>query len=106
MRVQIEIPDVNVHNAIRGARMPWSNGTCGRSEFLSQTWKTSFTVHEVGDGETDVNHTVTISRINKAIKLMAQNSPEHFGYLMANRSDSETGDLLIQYACFGEIKYA
>lgn len=106
MQVSFEIPDLYVRNAVVAAYLPWADRTTNRSVFLLHTWNTSFIVNETGDGGIDKDHEVTISTVRKGLALLARNAPEHFQYLMCNRSDAETGNLLIQYACFGEQKYA
>lgn len=36
---------------------------------------------------------------------MAAMAPRHYANMVAGRGDAETGDVLVQIACFGEIKY-
>lgn len=41
----------------------------------------------------------------RAIAQMATTTPYHFANMIAGRGDATTGDILIQLACFQEIKY-
>ena len=40
-----------------------------------------------------------------ALRLMAERCPKMFGDLMARTGDASTGDVLIQLATFGELRY-
>lgn len=43
--------------------------------------------------------------IAAALSLMASEYPRHFGDLVGETGDAETGDILFQLICFGEIVY-
>jgi len=43
--------------------------------------------------------------IAAALSLMATKYPRHFGDLVGETGDAETGDILFQLICFGEIVY-
>lgn len=43
--------------------------------------------------------------LKKGFKLMAEKSPKKFSDIIKDDYDSETGDILVQYACFGELTY-
>lgn len=50
-------------------------------------------------------HVLELSDLVRAVGLLASCAPTHLGHLMLGNADGDTGDLLIQLACFGEVKY-
>lgn len=59
-----------------------------------------FRVHEEPDEQ--VKPKLSLS---EALNLMATEYPRHFGDMVGNTEDAETGDILFQLICFGEIVY-
>lgn len=51
------------------------------------------------------NMILNIAAINKGLTLMAKNAPEHWGDFLAEREDSVTGDVFLQFCLLGEIVY-
>lgn len=45
------------------------------------------------------------ARIAEVLSLMAEKWPQHFGDLVGETEDAETGDILFQLLCFNEIVY-
>jgi hypothetical protein len=41
----------------------------------------------------------------RIVALMATKEPRHYANMVCERGDAETGDVLVQLACFGELKY-
>jgi hypothetical protein len=41
----------------------------------------------------------------RIVALMATKTPRHFANMLCGAGDAETGDVLVQLACFGELKY-
>jgi hypothetical protein len=41
----------------------------------------------------------------RVVALMATKTPRHYASMVGERGDAETGDVLVQLACFGELKY-
>lgn len=41
----------------------------------------------------------------RIVALMATKAPRHFANMIREVGDAVTGDVLVQIACFGEIKY-
>jgi len=41
----------------------------------------------------------------RVVSLMAAKAPHHYANMVAGRGDAVTADVLVQLACFGEIKY-
>ena len=41
----------------------------------------------------------------RIVALMATKTPRHFANMIREAGDAETGDVFVQLACFGEIKY-
>ncbi len=50
-------------------------------------------------------HQIGKKEIAKALQLMAEKWPQHFKDVVKESGDAVTGDVLIQLACFGDIKY-
>jgi hypothetical protein len=48
---------------------------------------------------------VLIRNWPRVLALMATKTPRHFANIVGERGDSETGDVLVQLACFGELRY-
>lgn len=48
---------------------------------------------------------LTRSSFITALQLMAEKTPWHFSNYLTDNADAETGDVFLQYACFGEIIY-
>ncbi len=103
MKVEIEVDQTLVDDAVR-------NGIEGGIRY----WCSAYGVRVGGVGrirhftETDggQEHAVTPRQMAKALAIMAVKHPKHFGDLMSSlRCDATTGDVLIQLACFGELKY-
>jgi hypothetical protein len=104
MKITITIPDAAIRSAILGAH--------------SRYWASGLTVHDSGSysvveryeshsGPVKVTHRFGSVKIRRAIVLLSQDQPnfESFGRLCDGCCDGPDGDLLIQYACFGELKY-
>lgn len=50
-------------------------------------------------------HIVNHEQVLQALGRLAIGAPEHFGDLLARRDDMWTGDAILQFCCFGELKY-
>lgn len=60
------------------------------------------------DGDRPVRHRLNAAKLRRGIEIIAEKYPHHLGAVIADqyKQDAETGDVLIQCALFGEIKYA
>lgn len=48
-------------------------------------------------------YALTDARIRRGMQLMADKYPRHFASYLADSDDAETGDMLVQLVCFGEV---
>jgi hypothetical protein len=53
----------------------------------------------------DDTYTVTHEALGRALALMAAKHPKHFSDLMSGTGDASTGDIFLQLAAFGEVRY-
>lgn len=65
---------------------------------------------KIVDLETDKEYTITNTMIQNGLIEMSQHSPHTFGTILSwdhkdDNTDMNTGDILIQYAIFGEVMY-
>jgi hypothetical protein len=60
---------------------------------------------ELIEAETNRHFTIDEEALTEAIALMAEKAPTLLGQIMADNGDSISGDVLVQYATFGEHKY-
>jgi hypothetical protein len=102
VKITITIPDAAIRQAILGAH--------------SRYWAKDLTVcadgsyrlieHMVTHDENQwVHHRFGKAKIAKAIEAMIMKHSTNLGRLADGCCDGPDGDLLIQYACFGELKY-
>jgi hypothetical protein len=59
----------------------------------------------VRDAETKREHVVDRAAIRRAIAVIGAKYPHHLGSMASDNTDAETGDVLVQCAAFGEIRY-
>ena len=69
--------------------------------------------YTVGEYDPDTTETIETHRIGAAqiagaLCLMSTKSPHHLGRIVGTLSTDKTdaGDVLLQFACFGEIRYS
>lgn len=73
-------------------------------------WKgrPGFQIVEHDDGPEKL-HIVTPAKLQRGLELMAKAGPDegghHFANMLTDSTDAWTGDALIQFAVFGELKY-
>ena len=48
---------------------------------------------------------LTREKIDQGIKVMAEKYPNHFADMVSERGDATTGDIMLQCAVFGEVRY-
>lgn len=121
MKIEIDIPEANIASAISsavdsGGITYWSSEVCfggpkGKvSGWASERDECLFRPLQKGllkiyDNDSHLNIVLKKKDFIKGIKLMAVNYPGQFAALLESSTDRLTGDILIQLACFGEIKY-
>lgn len=49
-------------------------------------------------------YTVKPEDYPKALQIMAEKYPRHFGNMIKKNGDAETGDVLLQILCFGDVE--
>jgi hypothetical protein len=100
MRIEIEVKDENVESALDVAGTSYWCSSWGRTP----EGRLFFVEADGGDGEP---RTITVidRYLVRGIALMAEKCPREFAELLADGGDANTGDVLAQLCCFGEIKY-
>lgn len=73
------------------------------------------TVHEILEKKVELKledfedekarYTLTLAKIKKGLTVMAKKYPKHFASILKEDTDSETADVLLQCALFGEVIY-
>ena len=51
-------------------------------------------------------YALTPAKIQRGLRLLAVEYPEHFAWVMTDESDADTGDFFLQLALFGEVIYS
>ena len=74
---------------------------CSRSAVGSLNWlRASFVERDTG-----TTFALTAEDWPRVVALMAAKAPRHYPTMIDEQGDAETADVLVQLACFGEIKY-
>ena len=50
-------------------------------------------------------YALTTAKIQRGLRLLAVEYPEHFAWVMNDNSDADTGDFFLQLALFGKVVY-
>lgn len=108
--VEIRLPLENIKYAIEGANIGyWTSDSIYNSDdfdgIISGSKK--FIIVEDDDG-TYIEHKISRAEIVCGLVAMAEKAPHHFRDLLGDDPDMDmhTGDVLIQCAIFGEVKYS
>lgn len=105
MKILIDISDRRIHQLICGACVYWFQGF----EWLDvDTLK--FRLMDTGDDDTGPVYILDGNSLRTGLMKMAaakrNEGGHHFADCMEDGNDDAwTGDALIQFACFGEMKY-
>lgn len=99
--IMINVSAELLHSAAFNARIRyWGRLETDRAGFL--IYETEY----LGDPPHHITpHKVNIDDLARGAALLAQNHSVHFGYLLSGRADGGTGDLLLQYTIFCDLKY-
>jgi len=54
----------------------------------------------------DKKHTLTLAKIEKGLAIMAKDEPSEFAEILSEDGDMYTGDILLQCALLGEVRYS
>lgn len=105
MQITIDIPDTHINGALEN---PHSKYWAVEARWDPQTHEGHVVEGYVTarDGSVKhVTHTLNATRLKTALGLMATKSPRAFAMLLSGDYDGPTGDLLLQFMAFGELKY-
>ncbi len=53
----------------------------------------------------EAKYTLTLAKIKKGLKVMAEKYPKHFASILQEDTDADTADVLLQCSLLGEIVY-
>ena len=110
MKIEIEISDKHIRQLISGAGSRyWADDFEWATSSHGRPWALAFTIVEYEDGPPKT-HTVTPAMLAEGLSKMSKvprnKGGWHFENCMEGGSDDAwTGDALIQFAIFGELKY-
>ena len=110
MKITIEIEGARIRELISeaGSRF-WARGLEFKGDTMAFTIVEHGGIAEPGDGG-ETEHTVTEDMIRDGLVKMANAEPDKGGHHFSavrdcRQSDMWTGDAIIQFAIFGELKY-
>lgn len=98
MKIELEISDDIIRNAIGGAAVSY---WCDVGRWNRDAIVLVFKEHDAG------SKPITLMRgdFQRGLVALAAKYPHHFKDLIAETGDACTGDILIQCAAFGEERY-
>lgn len=81
----------------------------GEDSFVDKLWKAlkagkSIEFHDLED-EDNLLGTLTLEKIYLGEQIMAEKYGKHFGNILSEDDDAETGDIWLQCALLGEVVY-
>jgi len=82
----------------------WIPGRVGRLELVDQVPDDLQLVCEIIELETDQRISLQ-GKWGSALRLMAERCPRHFANMLTGNGDATTGNVLIQLAAFGQLRY-
>jgi len=102
--VTIDVPDQLVTDTIITALEGGINYWC-RSAERGSADRLNITFFENEGPHPGTRHAFVASDWPRILATMATKAPRHFANLVGDYGDAVTADVLVQIACFGEIKY-
>jgi hypothetical protein len=103
MKVEVDIPDERIESALEsGFRTGIRYWGRLEEEYEVPGLGRCFRILDL---EREKSDAITEGCINRALVLMADVSPWQFGQLLEGNADAMTGNVLIQLALFGEVRY-
>lgn len=110
LKLEIEVPDECIVNALDNADIGYwatiKKGCRSHAELLKGNQTAIVEESEGPHDDSDVSvHTLTGAKVRQGLKIMAEKYPHQFKYVMADDTDAESGDVLVQCSLFGELVY-
>lgn len=108
--VKLEVPEDSIVSAFICACEGGSNYWCkeltpkGKGDAYKAMLK-GFTLVEIAEKGETKKHVVGPTKIQRAVKLMAEKHFKHLSDLISGHDDADTGDIFLQLCVFGEVKY-
>jgi hypothetical protein len=99
MKIEIEVLDKNIHNALSGPHSRYWTNECSWDDV---TWE-----GYVIDSEEESAPIIELdqSSVRKALEIMGKEFPNLLARLVLGETDGVDGDSLLQLMAFGELKY-
>jgi len=97
IRIPTQLITDTIISAIEGGIYYW----CRRAAVGSLDWLRVSLL----EGDTGTTFELTAEVWPRVVSLMAAKAPHHYANMVGGRGDAVTADVLVQLACFGEIKY-
>jgi hypothetical protein len=103
MKIEINVSDQRLSETYHQGLFGWVTRHWAEPVAHDHT-RTLKWVH-VRELETGKVYRVSDADIERAVRLMLQQTPMQFAAMLAERGDAVTGDVLVQFAALGELKY-
>lgn len=105
MNVAIEIPDTHIDNALEAPHSRYWADEAG----WDRVARTGYVVErENGDGPKRIRHEFGAAQIERALQLMVggkTGTALTFANIITDNTDGPDGDVLLQLAALGELRY-
>lgn len=103
MKFTFEVPNQLILDALETARCTYW-GTISKLH-IDDFGRIYVTVLESIDGSEPITHIKDDNDVMRALEAAVLHCPVTFGRLITGQSDGLDGDTLLQFICFGELKY-
>lgn len=101
MKIQIEIPDQNIDNALAAPHSRYWASEAG----WDPKGRTGYVVDALAAVGEPRRYEFAADAIVRALQVMGEFGLAAFGHVCDDRADGPDGDTLLQYTVFGELKY-
>jgi hypothetical protein len=109
--VSMQMLEDNLVSACEGGSGYWARdmeALTKTGKFYKDILKYGFKLRDITDAKTLEGgkiHRVSHAQIGRGLQVMAEKYPRHFGDMMNENGDAETGDVLLQCIVFGKVLY-
>jgi uncharacterized membrane protein len=103
MKLEIEVDDQAVRDAFEAGL--WGFATVQWCSEVDMA-RADEGVYRVTERESGKVFEVDAARVLEGLKLMAVETPKNFALVLGGAADAVVGDVLVQFAALGELKYA